>query len=338
MRAYVPAYLAINYILFAVAAALGVLQAAALASQNRALIFLAPSNHWRAGFVVACAWTAGAFAIYWFLAPELLTPGPAGGELTALFGLSVLLALGLTRGLARLRSMFVDAPPSISSPSTDQASHFLQNQLRHPTFRFLLSTLILSALIGLYDLPLFRILNGLAGRSALLDGIFQFFINDYMVPTALVLTLLGLWFAGSSPAQRAALQSTVLRALLALAIASIILKLINLIYFRPRPFTTWPVTLLFYHPSDSSFPSNAATVSVALAAAVWLYERRWGTWMLALAGAMAVARVCSGVHFPLDIVAGAWLGGLSAWAVSRATWLDRPLELARQLAQKLALA
>ena len=133
-------------------------------------------------------------------------------------------------------------------------------------------------------------------------------------------------------------QRTVLRALVALALASITLKLINEVYFRPRPFTfDDSVRLLFYHPSDSTMPSNAATVSFALAVAVWLRQRRWGAAMLALSVGMTFARIVGGVHYPADVVVGAWLGGISAWLVNRAMWLDRLLDRVTGLAQRIRL-
>lgn len=354
MRAYVPFYLAINYIMFAFAASLGVLQAAAVSSGDRRLAAFVALDHPRASLAVAAAWIAGVYAIFWFRAPELLTPGPAGAELTELFGLSALLALGVTRLLAWLRS---NSRFQILRLRSGQVSNFKSQisdfrwQISHsnvplPTLHVPRSTLhlslfafyfLLSTLVGLYDLPLFRMLNGLAGHSAALDSIIRFFMNDYIVPTALVLTLLGLWFAGRS-SERAANQSAVLRALIAFALASVALKLINDVYFRPRPFTNYDVTLLFYHPSDSSFPSNAATVGFSLGTGIWLRRKRWGVWMLALAAAMTVARVCGGVHFPLDIVAGAWLGGLAAWGINRVAWLDRPIGRVVQIAQRMTLA
>ncbi len=47
--------------------------------------------------------------------------------------------------------------------------------------------------------------------------------------------------------------------------------------------------------------------------------------MLLLAGGMVLARVIGGVHYPADVVAGAWLGAGWAWLVDRAGWLERPL-------------
>jgi undecaprenyl-diphosphatase len=138
--------------------------------------------------------------------------------------------------------------------------------------------------------------------------------------------------------ERASFQRTVLRALVALALASIMLKLINQVYFRPRPFTfDDSVRLLYYHPSDSSMPSNAATVGFALAVAVWLRQRHWGMAMLALATGMTFARIVGGVHYPADVVVGAWLGGLWAWLVNRSIWLDRPLDAVIGLISRMGL-
>jgi undecaprenyl-diphosphatase len=208
-------------------------------------------------------------------------------------------------------------------------------------FRFDIGHLIFAIgcfVVILLDHPLFHLLNGLALRTPLIDVPVQFLMNDYLVPTALVTTLLALWFAGRNVDERASFRRTVLRALVALALASIMLKLINQVYFRPRPFTfDDSVRLLYYHPSDSSMPSNAATVGFALAVAVWLRQRHWGMAMLALATGMTFARIVGGVHYPADVVVGAWLGGLWAWLVNRSIWLDRPLDAVIGLISRMGL-
>ncbi len=317
---------------------MGVIQAAALRSGDTRWIF-PPFRSRRVGLVLTGVWIMGAFACFWLGTPELLTPGPAGTELAALFALAALAAVGVTRGLAR-QVTADDWWPTTDDrrPTTDDGRPTTDNR---PLTQYAVRTIfyvLLSLLVAVCDVPLFRLLNGLAGRSAVLDATVQFLMNDYIVPTALVLTLLGLWFAGASGDERAANQATVLRALLAMLLANAILKFINGLYFRPRPFTYDEVTLLFYHPSDSSFPSNAATVGFSLAMAVWLRRRRWGAWMLMLAGAMSLARVCGGVHYPLDVVAGAWLGAAAAYGVSRIAWLDKPLAVVMGWANRLGLA
>ena len=65
------------------------------------------------------------------------------------------------------------------------------------------------------------------------------------------------------------------------------------------------MTRLFYAPTDSSFPSNPAAAAFAIAFAVWAVNRRVGSLLLMAAALYGFARVYSGVHYPLDIIAGA---------------------------------
>ncbi len=330
IRAYIPWYLVCNYLAFAFIACLSALQLAAAHSEG--------TRPQRARYAVAFAILVGAFLGFYALAPELLTPGPAGGELTFLFGGAALFAVIVTR-LAFPRQIFTAKTQRTPSLSGSTFTPFVAWRFKRLKFGIGYLIFVLGSLaIVLFDRPLFRALNSLALRTPLMDVPAQFLMNDYIVPTALVLTLLALWFAGRDAGERAAFQRAMLRAMLALALASITLKLINEVYFRPRPFTfDDSVRLLFYHPSDSSMPSNAATVSFALAVAVWLRQKRWGMVMLGLSFGMMFARIVGGVHYPADVVAGAWLGGASAWLVNRARWLDSPLDAVIGLAQRMRL-
>ncbi len=168
-----------------------------------------------------------------------------------------------------------------------------------------------------FDLQLFRLINSLAGHNVFLDGLARLLVNEYFVTTIMSLILILYWFEGQDRDQRGRNQSAILHALVALMIANIILKLCNLIYFRPRPFDSHEVNLLFYRPWDSSFPSNPATVGFSVATAIWLYNRRLGTLLLGLATLFGLSRIYCGVHYPLDVIAGALLGGLSAYLVVR---------------------
>jgi undecaprenyl-diphosphatase len=333
IRAYVPWYLVLNYSAFAFVACLGALQ--------WAVAYRSDAPHRRARYAVAVAILVGAFLGYYALAPELLTPGPAGGETTILFGSVALLAVITTRivGQQTCHSEPRSGEESLRKTETLRRSTALGD--KPPPLKLEIWCLIsgLSLAAVLFDAPLFHWLNGFALRTPLIDVPAQFLMNDYMVPTALSATLLALWFAGRDAGERAAFRRTVLRALLSLALASVALKLINEVYFRPRPFTfDDSVRLLFYHPSDSSMPSNAATVCFALAMSVWLRQKRWGAAMLALSVGMTLARIVGGVHYPADVVAGAWLGGVGAWLVNCAAWLDRPLDAVTGLARRLRFA
>ncbi len=94
----------------------------------------------------------------------------------------------------------------------------------------------------------------------------------------------------------------------------IIATAIHFFYHEPRPFLFYGFAPLFGE-SGSSFPSGHAAWFFALALAVWFANRKWGWWFIALAVLMGFARVYAGVHWPMDIVGGAVIGLLSAWAV-----------------------
>ncbi len=173
------------------------------------------------------------------------------------------------------------------------------------------------------DTALFNLINGFAAHVPALDGLMRLLVNDYFVPTALCLLAAALWFSGANGGFRERNQKAVVSMILAVLLANLLVKLCNLVYVRPRPFSVQEVNLLFYRPSDSSLPSNAAAVGFAFAGVGWQRDRRLGVVMGVLAALFGFARVYCGVHYPLDIVAGALTGVFSAWAVGRA---HRPLQ------------
>ncbi|MBA2460525.1 MAG: phosphatase PAP2 family protein [Actinobacteria bacterium] len=61
-------------------------------------------------------------------------------------------------------------------------------------------------------------------------------------------------------------------------------------------------------PATNSFPSGHATVSFACATVLALTVPRLRWALFALAGSIAFSRVYVGVHYPLDVLAGAVLG------------------------------
>ena len=190
-----------------------------------------------------------------------------------------------------------------------------------------------------FDLQLFRLINNLAGHNAFLDGLARLLVNEYFLTTTMALILVIFWFEGRDQDRRARNQRAILRAIIALFIANVILKLCNLTYFRPRPFDSHEVNLLFYRPWDSSFPSNPATVGFSIATAMWLYNRRLGTLLLVLATLFGLSRIYCGVHYPSDVIAGALLGALSAYLVVRkGGFIDPVISLIIRTGRRLYLA
>jgi membrane-associated phospholipid phosphatase len=87
---------------------------------------------------------------------------------------------------------------------------------------------------------------------------------------------------------------------------------------RPRPHLppTDPQPLVKL-PKDPSFPSGHATVAFACAVMIALLVPRLAVPVLLLAAAIAFSRVYVGVHYPLDVLAGAALGAGLAIALRR---------------------
>ena len=158
------------------------------------------------------------------------------------------------------------------------------------------------------DEALFLWINGWVGRIPPFDTAMQWVVSDYLVPVCFALTLLGLWFRGEDKADRQRYQTRVIVALVAMALAAWVVQLVNGLYTRPRPFHDLDVSLLFYQPTDSSFPAHSAAAAFAIAITVWRIDKRVGTCLLIMAGLFGFSRVYAGVHYPLDIVGGALIG------------------------------
>ncbi|MER7347406.1 phosphatase PAP2 family protein [Streptomyces aurantiacus] len=84
---------------------------------------------------------------------------------------------------------------------------------------------------------------------------------------------------------------------------------------RPGLETVPLVRRLKRQPVTTSFPSGHSASAAAFAAGVALESPRLGAAVAPLAGAVALSRVYTGVHFPSDVLAGAALGAGAALAV-----------------------
>lgn len=87
---------------------------------------------------------------------------------------------------------------------------------------------------------------------------------------------------------------------------------------RERPCWLDPtVQLLVRVPKDYSFPSGHTLVSFEGAVTIFLFNRKWGIPALMLAVLIGFSRLYLFVHFPTDVLGGAVLGIVIAWAVAR---------------------
>ena len=160
------------------------------------------------------------------------------------------------------------------------------------------------------DASLLIWLNGLSGNIKSFDDLMRLIASDYLMPLVFSLSMFGLWFSGKTSSQRMTYQLTALMGIGALSISNAVVWLINSLWDRPRPFLDHPdeLNLLFYSPTDPSFPANPVAIGFAVAMAAWTLNRKFGLWLFAAASLYGFSRVYVGVFYPTDIVAGALVG------------------------------
>ncbi len=154
---------------------------------------------------------------------------------------------------------------------------------------------------------LFDYIFGFAHRNPLLDS-FAVFLAQYL-PYFLVLALLVFIFS-RRPA-RVRWYVFVHLALAAILSRGILTEIIRFAYPHLRPFDALGFVPLLPE-AGNSFPSGHAAFLFALAGALFYLDRRWGWAFLVLASVNGLARVFTGVHWPLDILGGTAVGLISA--------------------------
>lgn len=158
------------------------------------------------------------------------------------------------------------------------------------------------------DEALFLRINDWVGKFTPMDEVMRLIASDYLVPVTLALILFALWFAGSDLETRERYQIGIVVAVFAVALANSSIEVLNNFYFRDRPFLNHEAELLFYRPTDSSFPANSAAAAFAIAGSVGIFQRRLAIAIVSLAALYAFSRVYVGVHYPIDVVGGAVFG------------------------------
>ncbi len=156
-------------------------------------------------------------------------------------------------------------------------------------------------------------------------GVFQFinhlavsekFLNPLMVflaEKAEYLFIAGILFYWFFPKKHN--RKMVVEAILAACAALGLNVLIGHFFYRDRPFVAHHVNWLIHHARNASFPSDHATAAFVIATAIWIWKKRDGWMWLVLAAGISLSRVWTGVHYPLDVVAGMVIGAGTAFAI-----------------------
>ena len=140
-----------------------------------------------------------------------------------------------------------------------------------------------------------------------MDGVFITFLASFLI--WLMFAGLGfLWIVDGKIK-----KEQVLHALFAVILAWVTAEMMKSIFPTLRPFHTNgfpPLTLTV--PGGGAFPSSHTAVAFALAITVWLHDKKVGLFFILIALGVGLGRILANVHYPLDIVGGAFIGWLTA--------------------------
>ena len=167
---------------------------------------------------------------------------------------------------------------------------------------------------------MFEYFNNLAGQAARFDYLI-IFCAEYLAYVLVALFLAILIF--SKKTYREKIIFFIFIGLSVFISRVVVTEAIRYFYHVSRPFVNNNVHQLIFHETSSSFPSGHAAFFFALAMAVYLFSQgptsgnsrgRSLVSVMFFVGAIliGIARVIAGVHWPLDILAGAAVGILSA--------------------------
>ncbi len=144
---------------------------------------------------------------------------------------------------------------------------------------------------------LFTWLHKGAGNQPVLD--FLSVMAAELTPYLVIVCMAMYWFSTDHKGKKVLLEGAAV-----VAFGLFVNQLITIFYFHPRPYMMELCKPLIPHVSETSFPSDHATLLFGAAFAL-LFRSGWqtkGALLLIIAVIGAWARVYTGLHFPFDIL------------------------------------
>jgi len=163
---------------------------------------------------------------------------------------------------------------------------------------------------------LFLAINGLSHHSSFLDAL-MVFCAQY-IPFILIAFIAYLWLFNKRDGRRAAF-----RASLSGGGALVLARIVGVLHYQALPSVLGIGRPLIVHAANNSFPSDHVSFSFGIAISL-IFSGSANIWpqALLLAILVAFARVFVGVHFPLDVLAGALVGTVASLMVHLARKLS----------------
>lgn len=170
---------------------------------------------------------------------------------------------------------------------------------------------------------LFRLINELGKEYVSFNPAFVF-IAEYMV-AILAVCLLIYWFSGS---RRNRLM--VISCCVSFLVAEVLGKLSGSVYSNQQPFAELEnVNKLIDKTVGNSFPSDHTILFFSITVSIWLFRRRYSFLWIVVALLVGISRIWVGVHYPADVLFGAFIASISAvftyFMMKKATFMERIL-------------
>jgi undecaprenyl-diphosphatase len=123
----------------------------------------------------------------------------------------------------------------------------------------------------------------------------------------------------------------------AAAVAYVVNVVIHSAWDRPRPYEPHAIRHPWSSSTDASFPSDHASISLAIAFAVLAIDLTAGAVLLVAAILIAVGRVLIGAHYPGDVLASLGVALVAAFLVVRLARpvVDRVVRLVERISDPL---
>jgi undecaprenyl-diphosphatase len=157
----------------------------------------------------------------------------------------------------------------------------------------------------------FRMINDLGKQYTFLNPSFVA-IAQY---TLYVLIFCALLFAFSKNARN---RLMVICSLFTVAFAELLGRLAGTLHSNQQPFAELEaVNKLIEKAVDNSFPSDHTILIFSFCLTFWLFKRGWSFLWVLLAALVGVSRIWVGVHYPGDVLVGAFVSFAAAIIVFR---------------------
>lgn len=149
------------------------------------------------------------------------------------------------------------------------------------------------------NMELFRLINNLANKNGVIDGIMIFFSN--YVPYIFMAVTVIVFILGIKQ-KKCEYREIAFSTIFITIINMIINLIIRSIFHVERPFIHNKVNLLVPHDAASSFPSNHATGTMSIALGLGKYNKTLEVIMTILSIIVGFSRVYVGDHYPADVI------------------------------------